>query len=352
MKFLLKFNALETKNLKQFFLTENAFNVGKDLITGAENSHKFATIDTSSHSISFFNKVSEEKIKAVKIDLSGKKLSKVFFRFLLDFMENIGNFKFTITPNAKNPEINEIKILSMDINGKNPVTIEMDKWNTLNDLIEKEAIFIDLTSSNFLPKVDKSGKNIDFLGKKPAIAFMEMNYAFCDDIRVNSREMFGSVEIYSSALLPDFMFCDFSTLIREFSETGIKNELLSEMLEPKINKKIHELLGEEYDLTVVGLRDENGATAWIPQKVFLEYLDISSEIFTSCFDKLSDKKTESSFEIPSLEDFPKQMVKNVKIYLENKSYLCNFANILEMKRSTICLETGQFEDMIQYAFNS
>lgn len=350
MKYLLKLKESNIKSLKDFFITKNAFNVGKDLVTAGGSTHKFVTLDTSSHSISLFNKVAEEKIRAIKISLEDATVKKVTYRFLLDFMENIDKFNYTSISNSSSGIVT-IDIISYDEKAKNPVNLDLDAWHIIPMAVNNESILVNVISNATLPEFDKAKKSIAFLGKKPGIAIMEMNYAFCDEKAANSREVFGSIEVFSSKLFPDLMFCDFETLVKEFGTQDLKKHIYSELVDAPFNEQIKKIMGDDCEVVLVGLCDEQGRTAWIPWGAFLEYLDISDEIFRSCFDKIADKKTEVSFEIPSLESFPTETVKNLKIYLENKSYLYNFANILEMRSPSLCLETGLFEEPEDYGFN-
>lgn len=343
MKSLIKFNGKATKAIKDFFIVKHHYSVGKDLVTGGESSDKYAIIDSESKSISLFNKVNEDKIKAVKIDLFSTPITEAFLKFFHDFICNNESFNISATNDGEKSHTN---ILSYSQGPSSRNTYNLENWHQLTICGSSitEEICIPMDKAPAMP-------NDSRLRGQCALAIMELNYAFCEPASKHSRDMFADVSIYTSKMLGEFLFASPSTLIKHFADDNLRNAIASEFVRPEFNKAISKIKKEDESLVIIGILAENGETVWIPMATMLEYMDMTEEIFNICLDNIKDKKVEASYSILGLGNFPTTEVRYLKMYLEKSNYLYNFANIFDFKVPGYNEDTKHYEDLEDYGLN-
>lgn len=343
MKSLIKFNGTATKAIKDFFIVQHKYSIGKDLITGGEGSDKYAIIDPESKSISLFNKVNQEKIKAVKIDLFSISITNAFLKFFYDFIGNNKNFSMSTTSDGEKSYAN---ILSYFSGASNRNTYNLENWHQLricgNTITEE--ICIPVERAPVIPYDNR-------LDKTCALAIMELNYSFCEANSIHSRDMFADISIYTSKMLSEFLFAIPSTLTKHFADNDLKNDILHEFVSPEFSKTIKKIIKENESITIIGILDENGDAVWIPMNTMLEYMDMTEEIFNICLDNIKDKQTAASYSINSLDSFQTMEVKYMKMYFEKSNYLYNFANILNFKGPCYNEDTKKYEELENYGFD-
>lgn len=343
MKNLIRFNGIATKAIKDFFIVKHQYSIGKDLITVGGDSDKYAIIDPELKSISLFNKVNQEKIKAVKIDLFSISITNAFLKFFYDFINNDGNFCInTITILEKS----YIDIIFYSTVASNRNTYNLENWHQLticgNPITEDICIPMD--------KVPVMPNDERLIGSC-ALAVMELNYSFCEPNSKHSRDMFADISIYTSKMLSEFLFASPSTLIKHFADDNLRNSIAQELASPVFSKTIEKIKKENESIIIIGILAENGETTWIPMATMLEYMDMTEEIFNICLDNIKDKEIVSSYSIFGLENFQNTEVKYLKMYLEKSNYLYNFANILNFQAPCYNENTKKYEELEDYGLN-
>jgi hypothetical protein len=344
MKSLIKFNRTATGTIKDFFILKHQYSIGKDLITVGGDSDKYAIIDSELKNISLFNKVNQEKIRAVKIDIYTISITNAFLKFFYDFINNNENFNISLTNDGEISIINILSYSTTALKIKNVYNLE--NWHRLKicDYQINEDICVPTDKA---PKIPDDVK----LNGLCALAIMELNYSFCEPNSLYSRDMFADIRIYTSKMLSEFIFASPSTLIKHFINDNLSNAILQELINPAFDKTIKKLKKENDSLAIIGILAENGNTVWIPMATMLEYMDMTEEIFYICLDNIKDKEIVTSYSIFGLENFPTTEVKYMKIYLEKSNYLYNFANILNFKDPCYNEDTKKYEQLEDYGLD-
>ena len=343
MKSLIRFNGKATKAIKDFFIVKHQYSVDKDLIASSDGSDKYAIIDAESKSISLFNKVNQEKIKAVKIDIFSTSITNAFLKFFYDFINNNENFRInTLTILDKS----YIDIISYATTASYKNAYNTENWHQL--IIHGNSIAEDICISMDKAPIMPYDNRLD---GRCALAVLELNYAFCEPNAKHSRDMFADVSIYTSKMLSEFLFASPSTLIKHFTDDNLRNSIAQEFVSPDFNKTIKKAIKESESITIIGILAENGETTWIPMATMLEYMDMTEEIFNICLDNIKDKQTAASYSIIGLENFLTTEVKYMKMYLEKSNYLYNFANILDFKGPCYNEDTKKYEELEDYGLN-
>lgn len=344
MKILVKARLSIVPAIENFFVKTHGFQIVKNLIDPAKvessSTLKFIILDigNSYTNISMFNKVNEQKLKVIKIDLSedAQEVALANCRILLEFPK---------TPIEIDAAGNNLFVSLGDKPVDNKALISNDIWYkfiTYDNL--PFPIFLARETLDAFPASKK-------LSGKTAFAILELNYSFCDDSDTSSkRDLFSSINVYSSKVIDDLFFAKIGDLIDQFKPQCVARDVYRELVSPAFNEKIKELRGSDDEICFIGLKDEKDRIVWLPLPIILQYMDMPLDIFMACIDKLQDKKTEMTYEIPSLDKFPNAMVNFLEIRLEKSTILFNFANILAMKEPAYNVTAQKFENMSDYEF--
>lgn len=313
MKFLISFSITSADEIKNLFVTQKSFTIVKDLITSSGvSSQKFAIIDDSAKTISLFNKVNEEKVRAIKINLylDGKKITAALLSALSKYM---------IEHSDDSPS---------------------EGWITLDVVLSESGAALYPVKAKSCP-IPKSKK----YDKQNVIVIMELNYAFCDDGTTNSRDVFADMSFYTAKTLEEFFCSPFSSLVSALSEHDLRSHLIEEITTPRISEHLKTLAGDDKCMTVLGIKSAEGSTVWLSMDKVLEYMDMTEDVFFACFDKLKDRKTEDEYCIPGLEEFPSQTVEALKIVTSGDTYYYNFMRIFDMELPCFNATKERFEQI-------
>lgn len=330
MKFLINLRASQISEFKKVMATKE-YTVVRDLVTDTTSTDsKYATIDTESKTISLFNKISEDKIRAIKIGLAH---TSTDFLVFLNIILTLDQREFTVSDSAK-----EIQLCDEKSDPKRMESISKDMWYKIKLVKERTYPYcVNMKTMEEFPKVTP-------MDKKEGFAILEINYSFCDTDSKSSRDIFSNVIVYSSPILEDFLFAKMDSLIEEFADKNHAKDIFDELTTPTFNKNLKALRKDDEDLVFAGIKSANGRTVWVTMETLLQYMDMSKEIFDSCIAQLKDLKKEMEYEIPGLEDFEHTTVNNLKVCFADSNILFKFANIIDMKQPCYNLTTGKFTD--------
>lgn len=312
MKLVIKVKALDVPEVKEFLL-KNGYLFIRDM-ADTRSGEKFIIIDPAKKVVSTYNKINEEKVSALKVNLIGciKMLSHTILVANYEMKFSMFESAITVYPES---EVEDIL-----------VDFDTDKWWDIQEVAPKapKAVKPKKEADNEFPK---GGELFD---KKDAIGVITIDYSFCTD-ETSVREMFMDISLYSSENIEEFLSCPTNEVIVHMQGLCVGDDIYQEMISPELNKVLNMKRETVSSLMrFVGIKDKKGNTVWILMQKMLEYMDMSEEIFFACLNNLSSTN-KVQYGIPGLDDYPKESMKIVKEKVGKTDYLFNFAQVLMMR---------------------
>jgi hypothetical protein len=333
MKFLFKCERSSAKGIAKILAESYGMSCVTDLISG-ESGIKFITVDSTTKGISLYNKINEAKIRAIKIDLGGSKICPSDQLFIADIIANADHVKMSTGI------IGEINVLTISfINPRATIPFPSYDSNVWHSIVLESAI--EFPSSRGQTYIREKRNNnpdaCDVIGRKSAIALLDINYSFSDFDSLTGKDIISHVRVYTTNALEEFMAANIDFIIESMMNEDISADLIDELTSTTFNLKFRKAADSSGEMLIVGLRGESGKTMWAPIDIILQYLDMPRDVFKSCINNFADLEEVLSHDVLQVPRRNSSDDDVLRIYTNTSILSFDINNVLKMNASTFDL---------------